>query len=230
MIRICINLVTLTVALLVGLTWSSQFVGAHFSYAPWLGVGMARTGGVELYWPFAILWWLDHGLYAHAPATFDGALQRLVIVWLVGLAIVFAVNIAFRPVGIVKEFGRKAWGTLWDARRAGIWGLRLPEMPGVILGRWRTGRSNNRILRYDGPEHHLITGASRAGKGVGHVIPTLLSWPGSAFVYDPKEECYDITGEFRRKHVGYSFFLNFTRKDSARFNPLFEIRRGPTEI
>jgi type IV secretion system protein VirD4 len=103
-------------------------------------------------------------------------------------------------------------------------------MPGVILGRWRTGRSNNRILRYDGPEHHLITGASRAGKGVGHVIPTLLSWPGSAFVYDPKEECYDITGDFRRKHVGYSFFLNFTRKDSARFNPLFEIRRGPTEI
>ena len=107
MIRICINLVTLSLALLIGLIWSSQFVGAHFSYAPWLGVGMARTGGVELYWPFAILWWLDHGLYAYAPATFDSALQRLVIVWLVGLAIVFTVNVAFRPVGIVKDLVAK---------------------------------------------------------------------------------------------------------------------------
>ncbi len=228
--RIWINLAVLTTALIIGLAWSSQYVGAHFSYAPWLGVGVLRIGSIELYWPFAILWWLSHGLYPYAPAAFDHALLRLTLVWLAAMAIVLIFSMAFRPIGLVKEFGRKAWGTLWDARRAGIWGLRLPEMPGVILGRWRTGRSNNRILRYDGPEHHLITGASRAGKGVGHVIPTLLSWPGSAFVYDLKEECYDITGEFRRRHVGYSFFLNFTRKDSAHFNPLFEIRRGPTEI
>jgi type IV secretion system protein VirD4 len=84
-------------------------------------------------------------------------------------------------------------------------------------------------LTFAGPEHHLITGASRAGKGVGHVIPTLLSWPHSVLVYDPKEECYDITAAFRRK-FSYTFYVNFTRKDSARFNPLFEVRKGATEI
>jgi type IV secretion system protein VirD4 len=48
-------------------------------------------------------------------------------------------------------------------------------------------------------------------------------------VYDPKEECYDITAAFRRK-FSYAFYVNFTRKDSARFNPLFEVRKGTTEI
>src|SRR6202012_5700523 len=139
----------------------------------------------------------------------------LVAVLLVGLR---------RPRRVVREFGKGAWGTWKDARKAG---LVARDRIGVVVGKWIAG---NRVLTFFGPEHHLITGASRAGKGVGHVIPTLLSWPGSAFVYDPKEECYDITAAFRRKHVGYTFFLNFTRTDSACFNPLLEVRRGPSEV
>jgi type IV secretion system protein VirD4 len=230
MMRKLLVLLTLLLALTLGSSWASQSVGAHFNYQPWLGLGMARFGSTELYWPFAVIWWVGHGLYAYAPATFDAAFVKLVIVWVSAIGVVFALNALLRPVGAVKEFGVGAWGTLWDAYRAGIWRFRLSELPGIVLGRWRTGRSDNRILTYSGPEHHLITGASRAGKGVGHVIPTLLSWPESAFVYDPKEECYDITAAFRRSHIGHSFFLNFTRKDSARYNPLFEIRRGAGEI
>ncbi|MDD3446973.1 MAG: type IV secretory system conjugative DNA transfer family protein, partial [Zavarzinia sp.] len=85
------------------------------------------------------------------------------------------------------------------------------------------------ILAYSGPEHHLVTGASRAGKGVGHVVPTLLTWAGSVLVYDPKAELYDITAGFRSK-FSHAFFLNFTRDDSAAFNPLFEVRKGPNEV
>src|ERR1700744_3465993 len=138
----------------------------------------------------------------------------LVAVLLVGLR---------RPRRVVREFGKGAWGTWKDARKAG---LVARDRIGVVVGKWITGR---RVLTFTGPEHHLITGASRAGKGVGHVIPTLLSWPHSVLVYDPKEECYDITAAFRRK-FSYAFYVNFTRRDSARFNPLFEVRKGHTEI
>ena len=224
------NVAILAFALVGGSTWASQAVGSHFGYAPWLGLGVFRIRGIELYWPYAIYWWFGHDLYPYARSTFDGAFLRLVCVWIAAVIIVVLTKRLRSKTGAVKEFGLGAWGTLADAYRAGIWRFTLPTLPGVIVGRWQKGSSDNRILRYSGPEHHLITGASRAGKGVGHVIPTLLSWPESAFVYDPKEECYDITGAFRANHIGHTFFLNFTRKDSVHFNPLFEIRRGPNEI
>jgi len=34
-------------------------------------------------------------------------------------------------------------------------------------------------LRHNGPEHVLAFAPTRSGKGVGLVIPTLLSWPHS---------------------------------------------------
>ena len=54
---------------------------------------------------------------------------------------------------------------------------------GVLLGRWRDG-----YLRHDGPEHVLCFAPTRSGKGVGLVVPTLLTWPGSAIVHDIKGE------------------------------------------
>ena len=104
--RIWINLAVLMTALMIGLAWSSQYVGAHFSYAPWLGVGVLRIGAIEVYWPFAILWWLGHGLYPYAPAACDSALLRLTLVWLAAMGIVLLLSMAFRPTGLVKEFGR----------------------------------------------------------------------------------------------------------------------------
>ena len=82
----------------------------------------------------------------------------------------------------------------------------------------RSGHAFDRYLTYDGPEHQLVSGASRSGKGVGHVIPTLLNWNGSVLAYDVKNELWDITAGMRSKR-GYCLFFNPTRADSARFNP-----------
>jgi type IV secretion system protein VirD4 len=239
----------LSAALVLGavvgsLWWASQYVGASLNYPDWLGGEIYRTQIWALYWPYSFLWWMAHGLYPYARTESDTAFQTIFVVDLSAMAIAILSRALFGR-GRVEEFGRKGWGTLRDAIKAGIWwpgtpnldgrnilGLRFgfPAMPRVVLGRWPGRKSMNRILRYDGPEHHLISGASRAGKGVGHVIPTLLSWPESAFVYDPKEEAYDITAEFRNRYVGPTFFVNFTRQDSACFNPLFEVRKGTSEI
>jgi type IV secretion system protein VirD4 len=85
------------------------------------------------------------------------------------------------------------------------------------------------LLTYDGPEHQMVSGASRSGKGVGHVIPTLLNWPHSVLAYDVKGELWQVTAGFRSKFA-HCLFFNPTRPDSVRFNPLLEIRKGPHEV
>lgn len=213
------RLVVIGVGLFFGLAGASQYIAAAFGYDPRLGWEIARQDGFALYWPVAGLYWATTPLYRNGPAIFDRA--EFVFAAVFALGVIVSVLVRGRP--IVGEFGKRAWGTLRDARKAGLLGN---GRIGVVVGKWIDNRS---YLTYAGPEHHLITGASRAGKGVGHVIPTLLSWPHSVLVYDPKEECYDITAAFRRK-FSYAFYVNFTRKDSACFNPLFEVRRGPTEV
>ena len=44
-----------------------------------------------------------------------------------------------------------------------------------------------------------------------------------------KNELWDITAGMRSRR-GYCLFFNPTRPDSARFNPLFEIRKGDNEV
>lgn len=214
-----LELLILVVALLVGLASATQYVGAGFGYDPRLGFELARWNGTTIYWPFAIVSWARTALFTSGPEIF-GTAELVSVVPFLAAAVIVGLR---RPRRVVREFGKSAWGTLWDARKAG---LLAKGRIGVVVGKWISGQQ---VLTFTGPEHHLITGASRAGKGVGHVIPTLLSWPHSVLVYDPKEECYDITAAFRRK-FSYAFYVNFTRRDSARFNPLFEVRRGPTEI
>jgi type IV secretion system protein VirD4 len=50
------------------------------------------------------------------------------------------------------------------------------------------------------PEGHLITiAATGKGKGRGSLIPTLLTYPGSVVVIDPKGEAVAVTSEQRRR-------------------------------
>ena len=53
-------------------------------------------------------------------------------------------------------------------------------------------------LRHDGPEHVLCFAPTRSGKGVGLVVPTLLTWPGSAIVHDIKGENWTLDRRLAR--------------------------------
>ena len=83
-------------------------------------------------------------------------------------------------------------------------------------------------MRHDGPEHVLAIAPTRSGKGVGLVVPTLLSWPHSVVVNDQKAELWNLTAGWRAANANNAV-LRFdpgSAEGSARFNPLEEIRLG----
>jgi type IV secretion system protein VirD4 len=91
------------------------------------------------------------------------------------------------------------------------------------------GRLGKQHLRHASPEHVLCFAPTRSGKGVGLVVPTLLSWPSSAVVHDIKGENWALTAGWRSQ---FSHCLLFDPTDarSAAYNPLLEVRRGPQEV
>ena len=68
---------------------------------------------------------------------------------------------------------------------------------GLLLG-WQGGQ----MLRYGGDGHLITVAATRSGKGVGAIMPNLLSYPGSVVVTDPKGENYYVTARYRREELG----------------------------
>ena len=50
-----------------------------------------------------------------------------------------------------------------------------------------------------------------SGKGVGLVIPTLLTWPGSAIVHDIKGENWRLTAGWRAPSLASSSSIRPTR-------------------
>ena len=113
--------------------------------------------------------------------------------------------------------GAARWATAAELRQAG-----LRASQGIVLGHWGSG-----FLVFGGTEHVMLHAPTRSGKGVGVVIPNLLTWPDSAVVLDVKRENWAATAGFRAAH-GQEVIL-FDPLDpegrTARFNPLGHIQR-----
>ena len=93
--------------------------------------------------------------------------------------------------------GSARWATPQEVRKG-----QLFARHGVVLG--RIGRQ---VLRHNGEAHVLLVGPTRGGKGVGVIIPTLLTWRESAVILDPKDgENYAVTGGWRRRYTHVAHF------------------------
>lgn len=90
---------------------------------------------------------------------------------------------------------------------------------GLIVGREANGR---RLLRYDGPAHLLTVAPTRSGKGVGAIVPNLLTANRSVLCVDPKGENAKITARARGRFGPVSILDPFgvTGLPSAAYNPL----------
>ena len=90
------------------------------------------------------------------------------------------------------------------------------------------GRKGGRFLTFGGSEHVLVEAPTRSGKGIGIVIPNLLTWAGSVVVLDVKRENYDASAGFRAHYGQQVFLFNPTDRQgrTARYNPLAYIDRS----
>jgi type IV secretion system protein VirD4 len=99
-----------------------------------------------------------------------------------------------------------------------------------------SGKIARTPLTYTGDGHLMTIAPTGAGKGVGVIIPALLTYPGSVIVTDIKGENYQVTARYRRalgqQVVVLDPFGLVTAKDKAdKLNPfdLFKIPGSDTE-
>ena len=144
------------------------------------------------------------------------------------LAVIVAVRRAKKLGGKSDLHGSAHWAEREDMVASGL----LQNPAGVYVGGWYDGKTLH-YLRHDGPQHVLAFAPSRSGKGVGLVIPTLLSWPHSVLVHDIKGENWALTAGWRQRELG-SVCLKFdptcSDASAARYNPLLEIRPYPLDV
>ena len=106
-------------------------------------------------------------------------------------------------------------------------------------GKKHANRKGAELLRYSGEGHLLTVAPTRSGKGVGSVIPTLLTYGGSVVVTDPKGENYAVTARHRRERLGHRVIaldpfdqlgsFGLTPSEAA-FNPLDVITTDGTDL
>ncbi len=119
---------------------------------------------------------------------------------------------------VVLHFGEMDADTHGSARFATAKEVAPLTRAGFLIGRdGKTGK----LLRYDGPAHLLTMAPTRTGKGVGTIIPNLLTADRSVICIDPKGENAKITSRARETfgpvHILDPFGV--TEKPSAAFNP-----------
>ncbi|MBO1326362.1 conjugal transfer protein TraG [Acetobacter sp. TBRC 12305] len=168
--------------------------------------------------PLFFWWWYEFDAYA--PGIFVHGARIGVAGVVLAVIVAFALSIwRARARRRAETYGSARWATSRDIRTAGLLGE-----SGVVLGKYRRA-----YLRHDGPEHVLCFAPTRSGKGVGLVIPTLLTWSGSAIIHDIKGENWQLTAGFRAT-FGRVLLFDPTNPASAAYNPLLEVRLGEYEV
>lgn len=205
--------------ILLGVWTATQWAAAMLGHQDELGAPWVVVGGYPLYRPWSLFpWWYHYEAYA--PHVFDKAGALAATSGFLGCGAAIGGSLwRARQRGRVTTYGSARWATLREVRRAG-----LTRDAGVFLG--RLGRH---YLRHHGPEHVMAFAPTRSGKGVGLVVPTLLSWTGSAVVHDIKGENWALTAGWRSR-FSHCLYFDPTDMRSARYNPLLEVRRGPDEV
>ena len=207
-------------AIIVAAVWiATQWTAEALDYQPQLGPPWFVVFGWPVYPPYAFFFWMFF-YDAYAPRIFETGAAIAASGGFLGFIVAIAMSVRrARELKNAETYGSARWAERAEVEAAGLLGNN-----GVMLG--RLGRD---YLRHAGPEHVLCFAPTRSGKGVGLVVPTLLTWPGSVIVHDIKGENWTLTAGFRARQTRVLLF-DPTNAASAAYNPLLEIRKGAWEV
>ncbi len=202
--------------LVIGIMFGIIAAGAYATWA--VGGDMANIG-------FGTI-------FAFAPweVGFFGEPFRTALI--VGGCVAAIFTIAAPALGfrrVLTSYGTASWATPAEVKRQGMSVHFKNGLVGPILGKLGRPRSRAAFLTSQNDPnsrnaipHCLVQGPAGAGKGVGIIIPTLLTYWGSVIVLDPKGENFEKTAR-RRKAMGdeiYKFNPYAADGRTHRYNPL----------
>ena len=202
-----------------GVWFATQWTAAALGYQARLGECWFSLLSTPLYYPWRLFqWWYFYNAYAPGIFLRGGAIAACSGFASAGAAIAAAVWRS-RQSKLVTTYGSARWASDSEITKTG-----LSNPSGVFLG-----CAGSDYLRHDGPEHVMAFAPTRSGKGVGLVVPTLLSWAGSTVIHDIKGENWQLTAGWRAR-FSHCLLFNPTDSRSAAYNPLLEVRRGQHEV
>ena len=218
--KLLIGQILIVFAIVIAGVWTAtQWAVFQLGYQVQLGAPWIVLFGTPVYQPWKLFEWWYH-YEAYAPDVFNRAGMLAGASGFMGCAAAVIGSLwRARQNRLVTTYGSSRWANKREIDAAGLF-----RAAGVFLG-----RLGGQYLRHDGPEHVMAFAPTRSGKGVGLVIPTLLSWTGSAVVHDIKGENWQLTAGWRSK-FSHCLLFNPTDPRSARYNPLLEVRKGPDEV
>lgn len=205
-------------AVFVGSIVATQVLANSYQFHPSLGFNL-----FHVYPPWGYFLWAHQWRNSGNQALFDQAFGIGSMVTFGGFMLLL-IDVA-RMNFQVNPFlhGSARWADWRDIKAAS-----LLENDGVYVGAWRGKHGGIHYLRHAGPEHVLCYAPTRSGKGVGLIVPTLLSWNQSVFVTDLKGELYELTAGWRKEYA-HNKVLRFepaVSSGSCCFNPMDELRLG----
>ncbi len=212
--------IVVIVSIVLATVWTAtQWTAWRLGFQAQLGSPWFEVAGLPIYPPPAFFWWW-YFFEAYASHIFVEGSVIAASGGLIAIAVAVLMSIyRAREPKDVRTFGSARW-----AEREEIETAHLLGDDGVVLGRYEDD-----YLRHNGAEHVLCFAPTRSGKGVGLVVPTLLTWPGSAIVHDIKGENWELTAGLRSR-FGRVLLFDPTNAKSAAYNPLLEVRRGEWEV
>jgi len=204
---------------------ATQGIAHFYAYHPALGAPL--TG--HFYAPWEWLYWQQR-YYASEKHFYNAVYGAFLILMALGFG-GYSVASGFRHRSsrrYVELHGTAHWATPVEIRATGLLPRKGARGEGVYVGGWKDSRGRLNYLRHSGPEHIGVIAPTRSGKGVGLVIPTLLSYPHSVLMNDMKGELHALTAGWRSTQ-GRNDVMAYNpaaRTGGMSINPFAEIRLG----
>lgn len=226
--------------IVMGFWLSAQFFAWNVGYHPELGKPWTPLpDGHALYYPWSVFVWSVRWSLAEGELGRYVLWMQLMMIGSVAMAVIFGYVVYYRR-SMKKEtvenlHGSARFANCEDVERMGLVSTGKREARGVYLSAFDFP-DGQRFMRYDDSAHILGAAPTRSGKGVGLVIPTLLTYPASVFTNDIKGENWELSSGFR--HRAGSLCIRFepaqvyersidgktVGMNTARWNVLGEIR------